>query len=213
MSHSAGDSGPMQAHLKLLATNLEGVATAATHVVINDGDWYDLRIWATGELPGDGALVHVPDHRAVCLSIEDISSGFVARVDGQLTISTPHSAEAQRFTRAFLSIGGRSEPDAAISGVADAKFEPLVESISFDDVFGGETALPPEPDLIVPELVMDFDEGVDAIEFMIEAFGFEDRHLLSTQFVSVDDPQPEIRLISLDGHNLAERSAKMPPEQ
>ena len=72
------------AHLDLMPVDANGNAAMATHVAVNNGDWFNPATWANGQVPGEGALVHIPD--GVTVSYEGSSNAniFMVRVDGKL---------------------------------------------------------------------------------------------------------------------------------
>lgn len=77
----------LDAHLDLMPVDADGQATMATHVAVTDGDWFDPATWADGQVPGDGALVHIPAGIAVSYQGASEAGLFMVRVDGGLTIT------------------------------------------------------------------------------------------------------------------------------
>lgn len=104
-------------HIALM--NLVPVS-AATHVAVNDGSWFDPKTWASGQVPGDGAKVLIPDGVTVDYDGESKASLFTVRVDGQLDFATDIDTfmEVDTFVVAAtgtLTIG--TEGDAVDPGV------------------------------------------------------------------------------------------------
>lgn len=62
--------------------------SAATHVAVKDGSWFDPSTWANGEVPGDGARVVIPAGVAVAYDGESPVSVLTVRVDGALDFAT-----------------------------------------------------------------------------------------------------------------------------
>ena len=82
--HSAGSSmaGEHTAALNLVPRG------AASHVAIGDGDWFDPSTWSSGQVPGDGAKVLIPEGVTVNYSGVSNASLFTVRVDGVLDFDT-----------------------------------------------------------------------------------------------------------------------------
>lgn len=74
------------AHLELMPVDANGNATTATHVAVNNGDWFNPATWSSGQVPDEGALVHIPE--GVTVSYEGSSEAkiFMVRVDGALNM-------------------------------------------------------------------------------------------------------------------------------
>lgn len=73
--------------LDLLPTDATGTAPLATHVAINHGDWFDPGTWASGTVPGEGAIVQIPDGVAVSYDGASDAGLFIVRVDGALSFN------------------------------------------------------------------------------------------------------------------------------
>lgn len=79
------DPDKMQEHmaaLNLVPTN------EATHVAVNNGSWFDPNTWASGEVPGAGAKVWIPEGVEVAYDGQSPVSLFTVRVDGALDFAT-----------------------------------------------------------------------------------------------------------------------------
>ncbi len=61
---------------------------AATHVAVQDGSWFDPNTWANGQVPGDGAKVHIPQGVSVVYDGQSQASLFTVRLDGDLDFAT-----------------------------------------------------------------------------------------------------------------------------
>ncbi len=81
------------AQLDLLPLDANGNAPLATHVAVNDGDWFDPATWSTGTVPDQGAVVHIPEGVSVDYSGTSEADIFLIRVDGTFTMSAPDGAE------------------------------------------------------------------------------------------------------------------------
>ena len=95
--HSSGHGGtaggaaePLDAAMQADHDALMRLApvSAATHVAVKDGSWFDPRTWAGGEVPGEGARVVIPAGVTVAYDGESPASIFTVRVDGALEFAT-----------------------------------------------------------------------------------------------------------------------------
>lgn len=59
-------------------------ASAATHVAVNNGSWFDPNTWANHQVPGDGAKVLIPQGVTVDYDGQSKASIFTVRVDGEI---------------------------------------------------------------------------------------------------------------------------------
>ena len=55
-----------------------------THVAISDGGWQRPENWDVGQIPGDGAIVHIPEGRQIAIVREETARHRFIRVDGNL---------------------------------------------------------------------------------------------------------------------------------
>ena len=90
----------------------------ATHVAISGGSWFDPATWASGEVPGEGAKVHIPHGVTVDYDGESASSLFTVRVDGMLHFATDKDTFMEVDTlivapSGHMTIGTQSDPVAA----------------------------------------------------------------------------------------------------
>ncbi|WP_375205649.1 Ig-like domain-containing protein [Hyphococcus sp.] len=111
-----GDHGGTPAHMAALF-NLVPVSEA-THVAVNNGSWFDPNTWASGEVPGDGAKVVIPEGVTVDYDGESPVSLFTVRVDGELDFATDRDTfmEVDTFVvspSGKLTIGTVDNPVAA----------------------------------------------------------------------------------------------------
>ncbi|NWG71974.1 MAG: cadherin-like domain-containing protein [Parvularculaceae bacterium] len=127
--HGDGDSGAephaedpaMQAeHLALL--NLVPVS-AATHIAVKSGSWFDPTVWASGVVPGDGAKVVIPTGVVIDYDGESDASVLTVRVDGALHFATDRDTHLKVDTlivtpSGHLEIGTAEHPiDAGVRAV------------------------------------------------------------------------------------------------
>ena len=63
----------------------------ATHVAVNDGAWTDPGTWSNGKVPGAGAMVYIPEGRAVTYDANSSAELDTVRVDGELAWATNKS--------------------------------------------------------------------------------------------------------------------------
>lgn len=78
---------PSKASEHMAPLNLVPVSEA-THVAVNNGSWFDPNTWASGEVPGEGAKVVIPEGVQVDYDGESPVSLFTVRVDGSLDFAT-----------------------------------------------------------------------------------------------------------------------------
>lgn len=97
--------------------------SAATHVAVKNGSWFDPATWANGAVPGDGARVVIPDGVAVVYDGESPASIKTIRVDGALDFATERDTFLEVDTlivtdSGALTIGTESDPvDADVRAV------------------------------------------------------------------------------------------------
>lgn len=89
--------------------------SAATHVAVKDGSWFDPSTWANGIIPGEGARVLIPDGVAVSYDGESAASIKTIRVDGALDFATERDTFLEVDTlivtdSGALTIGTEGEP-------------------------------------------------------------------------------------------------------
>lgn len=126
-------------HMAIL--NLVPVS-AATHVAVNNGSWFDPNTWANGQVPGDGAKVLIPQGITVDYDGESAVSLFTVRVDGQLDFATDIDTfmEVDTFVvtnTGKLTIGTEANPvdpnvhaviQFADNGAIDVAWDPMLFS-------------------------------------------------------------------------------------
>lgn len=92
----------------------------ATHVAVSGGDWFDPATWHNGEIPGDGAMVLIPE--GIHVHYDDVSDArlFTLRVDGELHFDS-HSNSKMVFDTMVVSPTGSlvigTETDPVEAGV------------------------------------------------------------------------------------------------
>ncbi len=132
--HGGGDEPPMdhggmphpddpsKAAEHMAVLNLVPVS-AATHVAVSNGSWFDPNTWAGGEVPGEGAKVVIPQGIEVQYDGESPVSLFTVRVDGALEFATDQNTfmEVDTFVvspSGRLTIGTVDNPvDANVQAV------------------------------------------------------------------------------------------------
>lgn len=76
-------------------SQIEAIAPISemTHVAVKNGAWSDSSTWASGEVPGSEANVHIPTDVTVTYDVSEEVPLNVVRVDGVLTWATDVSTE------------------------------------------------------------------------------------------------------------------------
>ena len=104
-------------------------ADFATHVAAHDGDWSSPGTWASGEIPGQGAIVLIPSGVRVRYTGDRAEHLFIVRVDGTLAIEAPSGTETNMIVDTlFTTPGSVLAIDA--SGADDGSIE--IELRPFD---------------------------------------------------------------------------------
>ncbi len=130
--------------LKLLPLDGEYFPDASsvepTHVAIKSGDWNDPTTWNSGTVPGEGAIVHIPQHAGgsalVVTASGDVSQGahiFMVRLDGELNVTAENNvATTMTVDTIFSTASGALVVDAddALDGTVDIALTPF-------DLIGG----------------------------------------------------------------------------
>ncbi len=101
-NHGHMDSSMMAEHTAVL----ELVSDAkATHVAVNDGDWFDPATWDGGQVPGEGAAVVIGEGVSVTYGgIADVALATL-RVDGALTFASNMDSRIEVETMVVNSMG------------------------------------------------------------------------------------------------------------
>ncbi len=89
--------------------------SAATHVAVRDGSWFDPATWANGAVPGEGARVLIPDGVSVDYDGESAASIKTIRVDGALDFATERDTFLEVDTlivtdSGALTVGTEADP-------------------------------------------------------------------------------------------------------
>ncbi|GAB4526847.1 MAG: hypothetical protein Kow00133_15720 [Amphiplicatus sp.] len=95
----------------------------ATHVAVKSGSWFDPATWASGEVPGDGAKVLIPEGMTVVYDGESPASIFTVRVDGALDFATDRDTFLEVDTLVVTGTG------ALTIGTADNPVAPHVQAV------------------------------------------------------------------------------------
>lgn len=77
----------------------------ATHIAVQDGDWFDPATWSIGELPGDGAIVYIPSGLTVLYEGSSDAHIFAMRVDGTFRIETTGETETSLRVDTVVNMG------------------------------------------------------------------------------------------------------------
>ncbi|MEM7059898.1 MAG: calcium-binding protein [Pseudomonadota bacterium] len=148
MSNTTDHSGHAHmGHLDLMPVDADGAAALATHVAVNNGDWFDPATWESGQVPDDGALVHIP--AGVSVSYEGASDAnlFMVRVDGALNIYAEDGVATKLVVDTMITSTGSSlliEAAGASDGTVDIVFAegtPQAHQTEFPDLSGGDGIL------------------------------------------------------------------------
>jgi len=111
---------------------------AVTHEAAQDGDWSDAATWVQGSIPGEGAIVHIPENITVTYSEETAVSLFGIRVDGTFTVSQTDATKTTRLE--FDTLYGSS--DSLIQFLADGATDGKIEvSITPFDILNHEATV------------------------------------------------------------------------
>jgi Ca2+-binding RTX toxin-like protein len=113
------------AHLDLMPIEEDGSAPMATHVALNNGDWFDPGTWADGEVPGDGALVHIPDGVTVSYEGESDAALFMVRIDGKLDVYADNGVATKMVVDTIITSPSsilNVDADDASAGTVDIVF-------------------------------------------------------------------------------------------
>ncbi|MEZ5896480.1 MAG: G8 domain-containing protein [Parvularculaceae bacterium] len=138
-SHPPMNGGTHAEHMALM--NMAPVS-AATHVAVNNGSWFDPNTWANGQVPGDGAKVLIPQGLTVSYDGQSQASLFTVRVDGALEFATDVDTFMEVDTMIVmdtgsLTIGTEANPveagvnaviQIADNGPIDVAWDPLLLS-------------------------------------------------------------------------------------
>ncbi len=100
----------------------------ATHVAINNGDWTNPGTWQGGNVPGAGALVHIPDGTSVTYDADSSAELSMIRVDGALSWSRDQDTSLHVETL-FTTHGSRLD----IGTAADPIPAHVTADITFTD--------------------------------------------------------------------------------
>lgn len=146
--HGGHDPGPTP-HTDDPAKQAEHMAllglvpvSAATHIAVKSGSWFDPTVWANGVIPGDGAKVVIPAGVEILYDRESSASIFTVRVDGDLHFATDRNTHLKVDTlvvtqTGHLEIGTADHPvDANVravitiadNGPIDVAWDPMLLS-------------------------------------------------------------------------------------
>ena len=134
-------------HLALLPVDAAGNVPLATHVATRAGDWFDPGTWAGGQVPGDGAIVHIP--AGVSVSYEGASDAklFMVRVDGTLSMTATNGAATKMVVDTVITSASsllHVDADGPSDGTVDIVFAegtPVAHQGHFSDHSAGDGVL------------------------------------------------------------------------
>ena len=112
-------------HLSLMPVDAEGNAPNATHVAVSDGDWFDPGTWANGQVPDNGALVHIPAGVSVAYEGASDAHVFMVRVDGDLKFTADAGVTTKMVVDTMITSTGSTlivDARADTSGTVDIEF-------------------------------------------------------------------------------------------
>ncbi|MEM7490438.1 MAG: sialate O-acetylesterase, partial [Pseudomonadota bacterium] len=115
----------------------EEIDAFATHVAVQNGDWTDPATWADGEVPGEGAIVHIPADVAVSYGANAGEAHlFYVHVDGGLSISSAEGPSRMVVDTIYTTPGSTFEADASSGNLLDIAITPFdanrIEGLSDD---------------------------------------------------------------------------------
>lgn len=143
MGGVSGSGGHGTAHLDLFPVDGAGNAPMATHVAVKDGDWFDPETWG-GQVPGEGAMVHIPASMEVTYEGASDASLFMVRVDGTLNFMAEDGVSTKMVVDTLVTapdsklavLAGR-----ATDGTVDIVFEegtPAAHADFYTDASAGD---------------------------------------------------------------------------
>ncbi|MBY8974707.1 hypothetical protein KHP62_02740 [Rhodobacteraceae bacterium NNCM2] len=143
MSESGSHAGHAP-QLDLLPVNAGGVATQATHVAVQGGDWFDPATWG-GEIPGEGDVVQIPAGIEVTYDGASDANLFMVRVDGTLTMTAEGGGATKMVVDTMITAPGSTLnilASRATDGEVDIVFsETAANAAGFADLTDGDGVL------------------------------------------------------------------------
>lgn len=130
--------------LDLLPVNDQGEAPMATHVAVQDGDWFDPDTWAGGEVPGEGALVHIPADVSVAYEGSSDAQLFIVRVDGDLSFTAGDGVATKMVVDTMVTAPASSlcisadEPTDGTVDIVFAEGDPAAHDAHYADLSAGD---------------------------------------------------------------------------
>ena len=125
-------------------SDASGNAPMATHSAVRAGDWFDPGTWSNGQVPADGALVHIPAGVSVSYEGSSDASLFMVRVDGSLSMTATDGAATKMVVdtmitspTSFLHV----DADGPTDGTVDIVFQegaPAAHQSHFTDSSPGD---------------------------------------------------------------------------
>lgn len=131
-------------HLDLLPVDASGNAPLATHVAVNAGDWFDPGTWSNGQVPGEGAIVHIPAGVSVSYDGASDANLFMVRVDGSLTMTAEDGGATKMVVdtmitsdTSFLHVDAGDAQDGTVD-IVFSEGAPAAHQGHFTDVSQGD---------------------------------------------------------------------------
>ncbi|MEM7670703.1 MAG: G8 domain-containing protein, partial [Pseudomonadota bacterium] len=141
MAGSNSHASHSNPQLDLLPVNAAGVAVDATHVAVRSGSWFDPATWG-GEIPGQGAVVQIPEGIEVEYAGRSDAKLFMVRVDGDLTFTADNGIETKMVVDTMITSPGSTLnvlASRASDGTVDIVFaESSPSEGGFSDLSAGD---------------------------------------------------------------------------
>ena len=127
-----------------MPVDANGNATMATHVAVSNGDWFDPATWANGQIPNNGALVHIPKDVSVTYEGSTNINLFIVRVDGNLTFTAENGQATKMVVDTMitapgstLAVNARAETDGPVD-IVFAETQPSAFGGHYTDHSSGD---------------------------------------------------------------------------
>ena len=119
----AGHAGHRMGATTLVSEQIDDFAT---HVAVTDGDWNDPSTWENGEIPGEGAIVHIPADISVTYG-ENAGDAhiFYVHVDGDFAMTSAEGVSRLTVDTIFTTAGSSFEADATSGNLLDIVVKPF----------------------------------------------------------------------------------------
>ncbi|WP_161555213.1 T9SS type A sorting domain-containing protein [Dokdonia sinensis] len=132
--------------------------SAVTHTATADGDWSDPAIWSPSSVPGEGAIVHIPQGTSVAYTSETSPHIFGIRVDGNFTVSQTDAAKITRLE--FDTFYG--SPSSVVQFLASGSTDGSIEiTINPFDILNHESTVTTGDNAWSPSARGHYNDGLD----------------------------------------------------